>query len=83
MGQDVYKAEGCEKCNHTGYKGRLPLFEVLKISEEIRSAIVNNESASQIYDLANSSDFIRMREHGAEKILEGLTSIDEVLKATH
>ena len=82
-GQKVYKASGCSKCNNTGYKGRLPLFEVLNITEDMRSAIVNNESASRIYDIASASDFIRMREHGAEKVLEGLTSVDEVLKATH
>ena len=73
-----YKPVGCSVCNTRGYAGRMAVFEVMPVSEEIRRLTISNPTADQVKDVALKTGMRSMKQHAAEKILAGLTSIDEV-----
>lgn len=74
------KGEGCQECNQTGYLGRIAIFEVLKISPSINKMILQQESAKAIEELAKKEGLIMMKQDGYLKVLEGITTIEEVLR---
>lgn len=77
--EEVWDAEGCEYCND-GYRGRIPIHEVLKINQEIRDALSDNASKEKIRDLVYGSDVITLIQDGLKKVLEGYTSFEEIIK---
>ena len=74
----LYKAVGCEKCNMTGFKGRIGLFEAILTDEAIEKIIPQNPSEREIKRIARAQGIFDMREDGVVKILSGITSIEEV-----
>src|SRR5882724_9382755 len=78
----VYKGRGCEKCNNTGYKGRVALVEVMIIDDEIRELILSGGTAIDIKRKANESGMISLRRSGLIKIKDGVTTIEEVVRET-
>ncbi len=78
----VYKGEGCDVCNGTGYKGRIGLFEVLPITEEISEMILIGASARELKRKAIEQGMITLRKSGLIKIKNGITTIEEVLRET-
>lgn len=74
------KIVGCEKCNNTGYLGRIAIYEVMPISEKISKLIVSKSSASDIQKLAMEEGMLTMKQDGYVKVLEGVTSMDEVIR---
>jgi type IV pilus assembly protein PilB len=78
----VFEPKGCEKCNFKGYIGRIGLFEVLSISEELTEVILKNPSEGEIFKVAKRQGMITMEQEGILKILSGETSVEEVTKAT-
>jgi type IV pilus assembly protein PilB len=78
----VMKGKGCERCNGTGYKGRVALVEVLEISEEVREMILSGASSIEIKRKGIEEGMISLRRSGLAKIKEGLTSIEEVVRET-
>jgi type IV pilus assembly protein PilB len=74
------KIVGCEKCNNTGYLGRIAIYEVMPISEKIGKLIVEKASASKIQELAMEEGMLTMKQDGYVKVLEGVTSMDEVVR---
>lgn len=78
----LYRPCGCTKCGHTGYKGRLGLFEVLPISQAMQRIILANGSTLDMATQAKSEGLIDLRQAGLEKVMAGETSLDEVLAAT-
>jgi general secretion pathway protein E len=78
----AYHARGCEACRHTGYRGRTAIVEILSMDDSIRRAIMQRTDASTIRQLAVQSGMQTMSEHGLNKALAGLTSIEEVLRVT-
>ncbi len=76
----LYRPKGCRKCNNIGYKGRMGLFEVLVMSEAIERMTVDNASADDIKRQAISEGMRTLREDGFRKVLDGITSIEEVLR---
>jgi type IV pilus assembly protein PilB len=78
----VMKGKGCEKCNNTGYKGRVALVEVLEISEEIRELILSGASSIEIKRKGLEEGMVSLRRSGLQKIKDGLTSIEEVVRET-
>lgn len=77
---EIYTPNGCSFCNN-GYKGRIAIHEVLKINEDIRDAITSGEKRSDLKDLVyNNNDITTMFKDGLEKVCEGLTSMEELLK---
>lgn len=75
-------AKGCDICNHTGYTGRLGLFEVLDVSGEIETLILNRSTDSKIQETATSQGMITMLQDGILKAIDGLTSLEEVWRVT-
>lgn len=75
----LYEATGCEDCNNTGYKGRIGIFEAIKTDENIERIMPNNPSEREIKQAANKQGILSMREDGVVKMLNGITSFEEVL----
>ena len=80
----VYRPKdgGCEECLHTGYRGRTGIYELLTISDRIRSMVVQNLSSSEIRNQAVDEGMTTLRMDGANKFLQGLTSLEEVIRIT-
>ncbi len=78
----VYKGEGCDVCGGTGYKGRVGLFEVMPITEEISEMILIGASARELKRKAIEQGMITLRRSGLIKIKNGVTTIEEVLRET-
>jgi Type II secretory pathway, ATPase PulE/Tfp pilus assembly pathway, ATPase PilB len=74
------KGEGCQECNNTGYLGRIAIFEVLKVSINIIKLILKQESAKEIESQAKKEGLITMKQDGYLKVLDGITTIEEVLR---
>ena len=71
---------GCQQCNFTGYYGRIAIFEVLKITPAINKLILKEASAKEIEEMAKSEDLITMKQDGYLKALEGVTTVEEILR---
>ncbi|MCJ7705027.1 MAG: type IV-A pilus assembly ATPase PilB [Desulfobacterales bacterium] len=78
----VYKGKGCSICNNTGYKGRVGLYEVMAIKEEIKELILSRASPSEVKKEAMRLGMKTLRQSGIIKIRDGLTTIEEVLRST-
>ncbi len=78
----LYKGAGCEVCNHTGYKGRIGVFEVLVMSEEIKKLILQHASSQEILKIAREQGMTSMLEDGIGKVMNGITTLEEVLRVT-
>ena len=76
------KGTGCDKCNKTGYKGRVGLYEVMVITDELRELILVGASALEIRRKAIEEGMITLRGSGLRKIKDGVTTIEEVLRET-
>ncbi len=77
-----YKGKGCPTCNFTGMKGRVAIYEVMPISEELRDAILRNAPTAELRELAQSQGMKTLRQNGLLKVLEGTTTVEEVLRVT-
>jgi Type II secretory pathway, ATPase PulE/Tfp pilus assembly pathway, ATPase PilB len=77
-----YKPVGCEKCRGTGFSGRTTISEVMAMSEGLRQVILTHAESRSIRDLAVREGMLTMLGHGVEKIAAGMTTLDEVLRAT-
>ncbi len=78
----LYKGTGCDICNNTGYKGRIGVFEILELSEEIKKLILVRASSQQIMVVAKSQGMTTMLEDGIDKVMNGVTTLEEVLRVT-
>ncbi len=78
----VFKGMGCENCLGTGYKGRIAIFELMQLNEELRKLIMRNEDASMLTDAARRNGMRNLREDGWEKVARGMTTPDEVIRVT-
>jgi type IV pilus assembly protein PilB len=76
----VFEPSGCEKCSNTGYKGRVGLFEVMEIDDEIKEQVMIGASTGELRQKAKEKGMLTLRMSGIEKIKAGATSIDEVLR---
>jgi type IV pilus assembly protein PilB len=76
------KGSGCDKCNNTGYKGRVGLYEVMEISEQLREMILAGSSSMDLRRTAREEGMFTLRESGLCKVREGVTSIEEVVRET-
>ena len=76
------KAAGCEHCRHTGYKGRMGIFEIFLIDDEVRHMINKRSSTLPLRQRARELGMRTLREDGVRKILAGVTSAEEVISIT-
>ena len=79
-GKKTYNAVGCEHCNHSGYFDRVGLFEVLDITEELKEMIMEGKSSIEIRRKAMEKDYRPLVVDGINKVLNGLTNLDEINK---
>lgn len=78
----VYRATGCEKCFDTGYSGRTGIFEMLLIDDKTRNLTLSHVDSGQIKKNAVEHGMVTLRQDGADKVIKGETSIDEVMRVT-
>ncbi len=78
----VYRGKGCEKCNNIGYKGRIGIYENLRFNREIREAILRGDSTAEIRRIAIKNGMITLREAALNKLKNGITTIEEVIRTT-
>ena len=76
----VYKTSGCKRCNDSGYSGRIGIFEILEMTDELSEIIIKEPSSIKIKEEANRQGMITMKQDGILKVLEGITSLEEVLR---
>ena len=82
MKGEVFVGSGCDKCFRTGYRGRTGIYELMLINEEIKELIYKRGNAGQIKKAAIESGLKTLRMDGARKVLEGMTTISEVLRVS-
>ena len=77
-----YYGKGCARCNNSGYKGRIGIYELMMISDEIRDGVAAESSADDLRNIARQQGMTTLRESGLKLIFDGLTTIDEVVRET-
>jgi len=77
-----YRGRGCAACNNTGFRGRTGLFEFMPLNDQLRDLINHGASTQQIRDLALQTGMVPLRESGLEKVYNGITTIEEVIRET-
>jgi len=83
LGQtQFYKGKGCQVCNFTGMKGRIALYEVMPMSQELRDAILKAAPTAELREIAQAQGMKTLRQAGLQKVIEGTTTVDEVLRVT-
>jgi general secretion pathway protein E len=78
----AYRGAGCERCFGTGYRGRVGIFELMEMNEELREAIVRNQDAGQLTAIARRHGMRNLREDGWMKVAQGVTTPEEVIRVT-
>jgi len=81
-GKKFYRGRGCERCNRSGYKGRMGLFELLIMNDELRDMVMRNASTEDLRDAARRAGMVTLRDSGMEGIFTGATTADEVIRET-
>ena len=77
-----YHGKGCDRCLNTGFLGRAGLFEFLMISKRVKQAIIENPSEEELKKIAREEGMLTVFQHGIEKVNEGITTIEEILRVT-
>ena len=77
-----YRGKGCERCNRTGYKGRVGLYEFLIMTDELRDMVMRNASTEDLREAARRSGMVTLRDSGMESIYSGSTTAEEVIRET-
>jgi type IV pilus assembly protein PilB len=77
-----YKGKGCHTCSFTGMKGRVAIYEVMPVTEELREMILRNAPTAEIREMALSQGMKTLRQNALQKVLDGVTTIEEVLRVT-
>ena len=81
-GHTIYRPKGCDDCDNTGYIGRTGIFEMIVFGDEMRQAVNAGQREAALSQLARTHGYTSFREDGAQKVLRGITSIEEVLQAS-
>jgi type IV pilus assembly protein PilB len=82
-GTVLYRGQGCDRCRSTGYQGRMAVFELMRLTEELKQMIHRKESASLIRRLALEEGMVSLRQDAIRKVRQGLTTPEEVLRAVY
>ena len=77
-----FRGTGCDKCNNTGYKGRVGIFELMIMNDQIRDMVMSNASTDEIRDVAAEYGMVTLRDFGMGIVYKGLTSLEEVVRET-
>ena len=77
-----YKGKGCHTCSFTGMKGRVAVYEVMPIGDELRELILRNAPTAEILQLALAQGMKTLRQNALQKVIDGVTTLEEVLRVT-
>jgi len=80
--KEVFQGAGCEKCRHTGYKGRLGIYEILELDDEIRDIVTSNPTLTELRTAALGNGMRNLRTDGLKKVTSGMTTIEEIMRVT-
>ena len=80
---EIYEPTGCDLCNHTGYFGRTGVFEIMEVNEEIRDLIAEGGNSEELENAARRAGMCTLHDNGIRYVLEGITSIEEMLKVSY
>tara|TARA_A100001015_G_scaffold194814_1_gene217201 strand:+ start:269 stop:886 length:618 start_codon:yes stop_codon:yes gene_type:complete len=78
----LYKAQGCAECRNTGYKGRLAIFEMIPMARDLRKLVFENANEDEIRQASLNNGMETLREAGLTRVIDGTTSVEEVLRST-
>jgi len=78
----LYKGKGCDKCNNTGYKGRIGIYEIMELNNHIKDVIDNGGKEEEIFKAALDQGMVTMKEDTSQKVINGITTIQELLRVT-
>ena len=78
----IFKGKGCDRCRKTGYSGRLGIYELLVMDDTLRDMVTRNPDVTQLRKLCRERGWSRCGEDGFEKVMKGLTTVDEILRVT-
>ncbi len=81
-GKKAYRGTGCDSCLNTGYRGRTGIFELMELDDQIQNLILKTSDSNAIKNLAVEKGMASLRQDGASKVLDGLTTVEEVLRVT-
>ncbi len=81
-GKMVYKGKGCNNCHHTGFKGRCGIYELLLMNQQMKHLVLNTANANEIREAGIKYGMITLRRDGADKVLQGITTIEEVFRVS-
>jgi type IV pilus assembly protein PilB len=76
----IYRAKGCDACNNIGYKGRIGLFEIMPMEDDLKTLVVKSASADAIKRTAVGLGMLTLQNDGVAKVLAGMTSLEEMLR---
>lgn len=79
----IFRAKGCPNCFNTGYRGRMSIFEIMVLNEELKSLVLKTHDSNVIKKEAVKQNMTTLRQDGVRKILAGITTIEEVVRVTH
>ena len=79
----IYRGKGCKDCRHTGYRGRTAVYELLTMNDQVRAAIQERRSAAEIRRAALSTGMVALKDDALRKVLSGMTTLEEVLRAVY
>ena len=77
---DVYRAEGCPKCQRTGFYDRIGIYEMIKVNDHVRKMIIEKRDAAYIREQCISLGLRTMFDDGIQKVLDGITTLEEVVR---
>jgi type IV pilus assembly protein PilB len=81
-GKAFYRGKGCDACNNTGYKGRVGLFELMIMNDDLRDMIMRSASTDEVRDAARGYGMVTLRDAGMNAAYEGTTTLEEVIRET-
>ena len=81
-GAKLQRGAGCRTCSGTGYKGRVALYEVMRFSDQLKEMVLGGASAAELKGAAIRSGMVTLRMSGIQKVLDGVTTTEEVLRVT-
>jgi type IV pilus assembly protein PilB len=77
-----YRGAGCDSCNNTGYRGRMGLFELMVMNDDLRDMIVRNASTDELREASRGYGMVTLREAGMDAVYAGTTTVDEIIRET-
>jgi type IV pilus assembly protein PilB len=78
----LFRGKGCDRCRKTGYSGRLGIYELLVMDDHLRDQVTRNPDVNQLRKLCRERGLVTLREDGFQKVMKGLTTVDEILRVT-